>query len=102
MIRYRDEIVITCNFTDRTEHVKFSKEHVRKTEEQIATATLVGFSYDRLVFPSHAPHIKAIRTRRMKSGSYCFFTRISSAFFYPLFSCLPKRKAALEIGNQFF
>ena len=47
VILYLDEIVITYNFTDRTEHIKFSKEHVRKTEEQIATATLVGsFSPD--------------------------------------------------------
>ena len=44
VILYLDEIVITYNFTDRTEHIKFSKEHVRKTEEQIATATLVGSS----------------------------------------------------------
>lgn len=44
VILHRDRIVITYNFTDHTEYISFTKEHVQKTEEQISKAALVGYS----------------------------------------------------------
>ena len=44
VILYDDEIVITYNFTDNPEHLKLTKEHVTKTENEIETADKTAFS----------------------------------------------------------
>lgn len=44
VILYDDEIVITYNFTDNLEHLKLTKEHVTKTENEIETADKTAFS----------------------------------------------------------
>lgn len=44
VILYDDEIVITYNFTDNPEHLKLTKEHVAKTENEIETADKTAFS----------------------------------------------------------
>ena len=43
VILYDDEIVITYNFTDNPEHLKLTKEHVTKTENEIETADKTAF-----------------------------------------------------------
>ena len=43
-IQYDDEIVITYNFTDSPEHLKLTKEHVTKTENEIETADKAAVS----------------------------------------------------------
>ena len=47
VILYKDEIVITYNFTDDTEHIKFTKEHVLETEKQIESAPKLAFSFNQ-------------------------------------------------------
>lgn len=44
VILYPDRVVITYNFTDNPEHIKFTKEHVVKTEKEIETADKTVFS----------------------------------------------------------
>ena len=44
VILYDDEIVITYNFTDNPEHLKLTKEHVTKTENEIETADKTAVS----------------------------------------------------------
>ena len=44
VILYDDEIVITYNFTDSPEHLKLTKEHVTKTENEIETADKTAIS----------------------------------------------------------
>lgn len=44
VILYDDEIVITYNFTDSPEHLKLTKEHVIKTENEIETADKTAIS----------------------------------------------------------
>lgn len=38
IILYKDKIVITYNFIDDPEHIKFTKEHIQNTENEIKKA----------------------------------------------------------------
>ena len=44
VVLYPDRVVITYNFTDSPDHIKFTKEHVVKTEKEIETADNTAFS----------------------------------------------------------
>ena len=59
VILYKDEIVITYNFADDTEHIKFTKEHVLETEKQIESASKLAFSFNQgsYLFKHSAPKI---------------------------------------------
>lgn len=54
---YEDKIVVTYNFIDTSEHIKFTKEHVLNTEKEIERAEKSAFSSTKgsYKFESSAP-----------------------------------------------
>ena len=56
VILFKDEIVITYNFTDDTEHIKFTKEHILETEKQIESAPKTAFSSNQGSYLFGHPH----------------------------------------------
>lgn len=66
VILYDDEIVITYNFTDSPEHLKLTKEHVAKTENEIETA-------DKTAISSKTGSYKLCHTAPLKDGSLRLF-----------------------------
>lgn len=69
VILYPDRVVITYNFTDNPEHIKFTKEHVVKTEKEIETADKTVFSSLKgsYIYGSAAP-----KQKERLSLSFCF------------------------------
>lgn len=61
VILYDDEIVITYNFTDSTEHLKLTKEHVIKIEKEIETADKTAVSSNTGSYKlCHTAHVESI------------------------------------------
>ena len=58
VILYSDRVVVVYNFTDNPDHIKFTKEHVVKTEKEIETADKTAFSSLKgsYIYRSAAPH----------------------------------------------
>ena len=65
VILYPDRVVITYNFTDNPEHIKFTKEHVVKTEKEIETADKTAFSSLKgsYIYGSAAPRKRKLNQR---------------------------------------
>ena len=74
VILYPDRVVITYNFTDNPEHIKFTKEHVVKTEKEIETADKTVFSSLKgsYIYGSAAPS-RHTQKERTKLRCVCLF-----------------------------
>ena len=74
VILYPDRVVITYNFTDNPEHIKFTKEHVVKTEKEIETADKTAFSSLKgsYIYGSAAPS-RHTQKERTKLRCVCLF-----------------------------
>ena len=74
VILYDDEIVITYNFTDSPEHLKLTKEHIVKTENEIETA-------DKTAVSSNTGSYKLCHTAPLKKDHQngCLFLMVSTA-----------------------
>ena len=67
VVLYPDRVVITYNFTDSPDHIKFTKEHVVKTEKEIETADNTAFSSLKgsCIYDLGTPKIRTITVVRI-------------------------------------
>ena len=87
VILYDDEIVITYNFTDSPEHLKLTKEHIVKTENEIETA-------DKTAISSNTGSYKLCHTAPQSEFSLgLFFVVIYLFLMYNIFAIVLQKKS---------